>query len=295
MELPENVLSKIREISSKYQLPEEEILKDYLDLYNSEFVQTDPQFKDETDKHDFCTRAIYVKYASTPPTQEVEIIPIGIRSPKRSKSDNMWRSQIYALVRKSKELSKATIFLTGNSAFEVNNIKPFLLYKLRLATWSADRYSFTNLTKITEPKMLSTNPIEILKHFLSIREVKIADTPIALSNLRDGKYVDEWDLRLIRGFVLNYGMGGDDESGKWAYYMIADETASSEERFTSTGTIIPNRLIVWLPQNFLKYDIGSELYFIGTITLTDKKEPRMNAISVLPIHAKILMRDDLNE
>jgi len=291
MELPEPVLNKIREIVSKFQVDEQEVIKEYMELYTSDFVQTDPQFKDDNDKHSFCMRAIWVKYASAQPSREYEVIPIGIRAPRLSKSDNVWRSQIFALVKKSNELSKAVIFATGKDAFIVENIKCFFGYKVRLAAWSENRYSVTSLTKFNSPKMLSVDPLKIIKQFLNAREVKIADTPYALSGMKDDKFVDEWDLRLIRGIVLNYGEGGDQDTGRWAYYIIADETATGEERLTETGIIIPNRMFVWIPPQFLKYDIGSELYFLGTIRLADK-EPRMNAISVIPVHAKILIRGE---
>jgi len=291
MSLPENVLNKIREISSKFQVPEEEVIKAYMELFTSDFVQTDPQFKDDEDKHNFCQRAIWVKYASALPTEEYEVIPIGIRAPKRSKGDNLWRSQIFALVKKSKELIPATIFATGKESFVVNDIKLFYGYKVRLASWGGDRFSVTNLTRFDNPKMLAVNPLDIIRKFLNVREIKVADTPYNISELKDGKFVNEWDLRLIRGIVLNYGEGGDDDSGRWAYYIIADESATGEERVTETGIIIPNRLFVWIPPSFLKYDIDSDLYFLGTITLAEK-EPRMNAISVIPVHGKILIRGE---
>ncbi|MEM4534984.1 MAG: hypothetical protein QW764_02950 [Desulfurococcaceae archaeon] len=291
MNLPDAVVSKIREICDKFQVDEETVTKEYVELYTSDFVQTDPQFKDDDDKHGFCIRAIWVKYASAQPTTEYEFIPIGVKSPKKSKFDGLWRGQIYALVKRSKELTKAVIFATGRESFIVNEIKPFFAYKARLASWSEDRLSTTSITKLSEPKMITVNPLDLLKKYLNVKEIKVADTPYAVSSMKDEKFVDEWDLRLIRGIVLNFGEGGDDESGKWAYYIIADESATGEERVTENGIIIPNRLWVWIPPQFLKYDVGSELYFLGTIALSDR-EPRMNAISVIPVHAKLLMRGD---
>lgn len=291
MSLPDYVQQKLKEICEKFDVDIDSVTKEYFDIYNSEFVQTDPQFKTDDEKHAYCMRAIWVKYASAMPTKEFEIIPIGFRAPRRSKSDNVWRSTIYALIKASDKLEKATIFATGKHSFIVENISPFCGYKVRLAAWAKDRLSVTNLTKFNSPKLLSVNPIEILKKFLNVKEVKLADTPFEISRMKDEKFVDEWDLKLIRGIVLNFGEGGDEETGRWAYYIISDDTATGEERMTKDGIIIPNRMFVWVPPQFLKYDRDSELAFLGTITLTSDKEPRMNAISVIPIHAKLLIKD----
>jgi hypothetical protein len=289
--LPDQVLTRLKEISEKFNIDIDSVVKEYYNIYNDNFVQTDPQFKDESDKHAFSMRVIWVKYASSLPTREYEIIPIGFRAPRRGKKDNVWRSTIYALIRSSDKLEKKTIFATGDQSFLVNQIESFKAYKVRLASWGGDRLSVTNLTKFDTPKLLPINPLDMVKKFLNVREIKIADTPYEISKLKDEKFVDEWDLKLIRGVVLNYGKGGNEETGTWAFYLISDESATGEDRLTKDGIVIPNRLFVWLPEQLLKYDQDSELAFLGTVTLTTNKEPRFNAISVIPIHARLLIED----
>jgi hypothetical protein len=266
-------------------------LQEFEEYYKTDFVQTDPQFKSDDDRYKYVLEVLTVRYKSQLPTIEVAVIPFGITDIRITPQGPI--SRIYAILQKRGE-SRAQIGVIvnrGQQANLVDEVQLFYLYKsVRLSQFSSDSNVFfsTQLTRFDDPQPFPDDPLSLLKK-IGVVNLKIAETPYKLSKRigEDSKYVDEFDLRGVSGIVVRYNTGKRPSGTDWALYVISDDSVA-EEQVTPEGYIVPSQLTVWVPRRFLKYDIDSKIYCVGTLSLSDRKEPFMNAIYVHPIIAKPL-------
>jgi hypothetical protein len=288
---PDYVLQKIKQLSQRFNISESTILQEFEEYYKTDFVQTDPQFKSDDDRYKYVLEVLTVRYKSQLPTIEVAVIPFGITDIRITPQGPI--SRIYAILQKRGE-SKAQVGVIvnrGQQANLVDEVQLFYLYKsVRLSQFSSDSNVFfsTQLTRFDDPQPFPDDPLSLLKK-IGVVNLKIAETPYKLSKRigEDSKYVDEFDLRGISGIVVRYNTGKRPSGTDWALYVISDDSVA-EEQVTPEGYIVPSQLTVWVPRRFLKYDIDSKIYCVGTLSLSDRKEPFMNAIYVHPIIAKPL-------
>jgi len=290
-EYPVYVINRIKQMSQKFNISESIILQEFEEYYKTDFVQTDPQFKSDEDRYNYVLEVLTVRYKSQLPTIEVLVIPFGITDIRITPQGPI--SRIYAITRKKgdNKTNVSVIINRGHQATLVDEIQLFYLYKsVRLSQFSSEGNVFfsTQLTRFEDPQPLPDDPLSLLKK-IGVTDLKIAETPYKLSKRvgEDEKYVDEFDLSGISGIVLRYNTGKRPSGTDWALYVISDDSVS-DEQVTPEGYVIPSQLTVWIPKRFLKYDIDSKIYCVGTLSLSDRKEPFMNAIYVHPIIAKPL-------
>jgi len=288
---PDYVVQRVKLMSQKFNVSEDTIMREFEEYYKTDFVQTDPQFKSDDDRFKYVLEVLWVRYASQLPTTEFLVIPFGVTDIRITAQGPI--SRIYAILRKKGETKTqiGVIVNRGQQATLVDEVQLFYLYKsVRLSQFSSEGNVFfsTQLTKFEEPQPLSDDPLTLLKR-IGVIDLKIAETPYKLSKRvgEDERYVDEFDLRGISGIVVRYNTGKRPTGTDWAVYTISDDSVS-DEQITPEGYIIPSQLTVWVPKRFLKYDVDSKLYCVGTLAISSRKEPFMNAIYVHPIIAKPL-------
>lgn len=285
--LPQYVLDKVEELSRRSGMSKQALIEMYSSIYSDPFVQTDPQFRTDDERHRYCLEVLHVKVFSQPPTSEFYVIPFGFAGPTMTKQGLMAR--IYAVVREKGSAADelGVILLRGQHVELLDQVRCLYAYKVRLAKFKAKGIYFaTSATKFDSPASIPVDPLTFLKKHVNAREVKIAETPYNLSRKVD-KYTDEFDLRIVTGIVLRYNYGKRPSGTDWAVYTIADDSVGSEI-VTKEGYVVPSQFTVWVPIQFLKYDVDSKLMFLGTIQLSEDREPFMNAIFVYPIYARPL-------
>jgi hypothetical protein len=288
---PEYVVQKIRQLSQRFNIDENTIWKEFEEYYKTDFVQTDPQFKSDEDRYKYVLEVLTVRYKSQLPTTEYLVIPFGITDVRITTQGLI--SRIYCIFRKKGETKTkvGVIINRGQQATLIDEVQLFYMYKnVRLSQFSSEGNVLfsTQLTRFDEPQPIPNDPLSLLKS-VGVVNLKIAETPYKLSKRvgEDERYVDEFDLRGVEGIVLRYNIGKRPSGTDWALYVISDDSVSNEQ-ITPEGYIVPSQLTVWVPKRFLKYDIDSKIYCVGTIVAQEKKEPFMNAIYVHPIIAKPL-------
>jgi len=283
--LPEFVINKIRELSAKTNESMEELVKQYWEIYNDPWIQSDDQFKTDEDRHAYAVRVLWVKIVSQPPVEEYTIIPFGIREPRIAKSSGIAQSRIYASVQIGDKLENKVIVCRGETAKLVYDIEPFNIYKVKLANVRGLLMA-TSQTRFEDPRPAGVDPIKFLVKQVNALPIKIIDAIKKPSRVDKGGYVDELDLRLIKGIVIRYNRFERNDGTKGAVYTISDDSVT-KDMVTPDGKVIPSQFTVWIPSNMLRYGEYSELAFVGTISLArDSGEPFMNAICVIPIHPR---------
>jgi len=282
------VTDKLKLLSAKYNIPIEQVTKEYWEFFNDPFVQTDPQFQGDADRHNYCIKVIWVRYASAPPSQEYAIIPIGYSEPRMTKQ-NLLIARILALIKEKDGFEKRTIICRGDKSNVIKDIQLFFGYQVALNYFN-NTYFTVNKTVFENPKLSPIDAFTLLRKQVGVKEVKIAETPFSISRKDEqNKFVDEWDLYMVRGIVVRFAKGIRDDGTQWGLYVLSDDSvAGSQPSLTPDGRIIPNQFAVWTPASQVRFDENSEIAAVGTIGLTDQKEPQMNAVAVLPIHARLI-------
>lgn len=292
-QFPDYVYRKIEEMVQRIPtLSKDYLLEEFIRIFNDPFVQTDPQFKSDDERYQYSLEVLWVKVASQPPTQEYSVIPFGVTDVRMTSQGPV--SRVYALIRKKGEGKEemGVILFKGHLADMVKDVRCLSAYKsVRLAKLrTGNVYFATSMTKFEGPVTLPIDAYTFFKKHLGVPEIKIAETPYKQSKKVD-KYVDEFDLRIITGIVLRYNFGKRAKTfSDWAVYTISDDSVGGSDVITNEGYIIPSQFTVWIPRQFLLYDVDSKLMFVGTVSITEDKEPFMNAIYVHPIYAKPIVR-----
>jgi len=287
MEFPEYVIEKLEEISQKYKIEKNKLVSEYSDIFNDPFVQTDPQFKTDDDRHGYALRVLYVRVSAQPPTKDYVVIPFGIQDPRITKSGKVIaRVMVYCKI--GEKFERRVILFKDNLADEVNNVQLFHAYKVSLSEFK-DIFVATTKTKFENPKPIPMEPIKFLTQELGIPLINMSQIPYSLSKKRDKKFVDEFDLRAIRCIITRYNKWTRKSGfGEGAVCNVSDDSVN-QTHVTDEGIIVPTELTVWTPSSQLKYDVESEVIVVGTIDVSSSNEPFMNAICVIPIHAKPIM------
>lgn len=286
MSLPSWVLEEVGKVSSMVSIEFNEALEMYKQILLDPFIQSDPQFRTDEDRYKFALELLRVKLVSQPPTKECVVVPIGMTGLRPTKQGLM--NRVYAIV-KSKGAPKeelSVILFRGPQAEKSEELLLYHAYKTRLARIKESLYLATSVSKFENPSMLTVDPLTFLNN-VGIKRVSISEVPYNLSRVVNN-YVDELDLRIVVGIVLRYNFGKRPSGTEWALYTIANGS-SSKESVTPDGIIVPTQLTVWIPRKMLKYDVDSKLAFVGTLQLSQDKEPFMNAIYVYPLIKKDLV------
>ncbi len=288
MELPKYVLEKIEEISQKYKVGKDKLLSEYSDIFNDPFVQTDPQFKTEDDRHGYSLRVLYVRVSAQPPTKDFVVIPFGVQDPRMTQGGKVVaRVMVYSKV--GEKFEKRVILFKDNLTGEVSNVQLFHAYKVSLSEFR-NVFMATTKTKFENPKPIPMEPLKFLIQELGIPLINISQVPHFLSKKQD-KFVDEFDLRAIRCIITRWNKWARKSGfGEGAVYNVSDDSVN-QTHVSDEGIIVPTELTVWTPASQLKYDTESEVVVVGTIDISSSNEPFMNAICVIPIHAKPIMSE----
>ena len=283
-DLPDFVLQKFNMIRNKTQLTLEEILEEYKTIFFDPFVQQDPQFKSDYDRHLYSVRVLIGRLLFRPPVKEYDVIPIGIRGKRVTKSGTVM-SIIYALVKFPEGTKLTRIIMRNSQADDYKNITLFSLYKVKLGMLQGGDLIADFRTKWENPQLVPLDPYKVLEK-LNVKRITIAEAPQNPSKVTSSGFVDELDWRVIRGIIIRKNQGVRPDGTEWGVYTIIDETVEAEEVITEDGRYIMPGFSVWVDPVLMDYDVESECDFVGTVRQTKSGDYVMDCFLILPVHAK---------
>ena len=288
--IPEFVMDRIRFLSQKKGLPLETLLEQYYQIYKDPWVQSDPQFKSDYDRHAYSIRRLWVLVLSKPPSREVVVIPFGLSEARQTRSGRL-QSRIYVLVKRDNGWEKNVIIAQDREAGIWEDVQLFHVYKVRL--FDNGRVLFaTPETSFSNPlQPIPTDPIQFLEKTVGVKRIRLVDTPKSLSRVIEQggkKVVDEFDLRGLQVIVLRFRVGQRPDGSRYGLYVVSDDSVGMEDELDEEGNLVPAQLTVWVPPVFVKYDVDSEIYVYGQLRQGKDGRPFLNAIGVVPIHVKYI-------
>jgi hypothetical protein len=285
MNFPDFVLERVKTISQRTEISEEEILRDYEELFSDPFIQQDPQFQTEEERHRYAVAVLWTRYISRPPVREYEIIPIGF-SPLRTTKTGGEMASLFALVKTPNGVKLKRIVLRGEMTEKRKEITLFCKYVPKLGEFSSGDLIADNRSKFENPVKIALEPHQMLER-LGIKRINIKQAEKFPSQVGSDGYINTTDWRIIRGIIVRANRGTRDDGTEWGVYTIADETVNDEPVVTPDGRILRPGFTCWVAPEFMIYEEESECDFVGTVQIDRKTgEPFMNAYLILPIHAK---------
>lgn len=296
MQLPDEVVKKLQELTRLKNYSFDELKKRYIAEFESEkeWLYSDPQFIDDNDRHSYMIRRFYAKVINEPKTIELPPSLVFGTSERRKLPDGRWMSRVYILTKIGNTTKPAVIVCMDDQSTLINNVELFCVYNsLKVSpSFSENLFYATPATTFTSPTQTNVDAIKIMKTLA--KPITISQIPfnpsrtIKVKTVKgEREFIDEFDFRLIRGIVLRYNYGIRNDGSEYALYVVADDSVT-EETTTTDGVVIPKSLTVWIPKQLLKYGVDSELYFMGVVFIDSRGVPNMNAISIYPIHTKKL-------
>lgn len=261
------------------------MLRMYREIYEDDWVQSDPQFRTDEDRHAYAIRVLWVRIAAAPPAKDFVVVPFGYTDARYTKA-GVLQSRIYVMILEGDSYRKGVLICKGNQAKLYEDVELFAAYKIKASPGKGNVLWATNQTRFENPRPIGINPVQFMTKYVGIKMVRIADTPKALTKTDDNGFRDEFDLRGIVGIVLRFRTGERQDGTTWGVYTISDDSVGTDDVVDEQGNIIPAQFTVWTPKPLIKYDVESECLFVGTVQLDSDGEPFMNAISVVPIRAR---------
>jgi hypothetical protein len=259
---PDYVRERLERLSQTFNVPMEELWREFENYLKDPFVQSDPQFRTDDDRYRYVLELLWVIHAAQPPTETIYFIALGYLEPRATKGEPT--SRIYGLAKKPKteKMERSVILARGSLADLYQQVIPFKVYKLKVATMRRAENVFlaTPQTRFDEAKPLNMDPQEFIRRELKVPIVRLADVPNALSRKVD-RYVDEFDWRSLVGIVVRKNFGTRPDGRNWAVYTVSDDSLSSD--YVSNDVIVPTAFTVWVPYTMMRYDVDSKLFFLG--------------------------------
>ena len=287
MTYPENVEEVFKRIIDTLQVPREEVVQRYDQVFNSDFIQNDATFKSDQDKHDYAANVIWVKFASRPKTEECVVVPFGTSDIREKKSSKKLYSKIYALIKpktSTREWKKCPIMCSDRKADLVTKVNFLHGYVTKLGP-GKDLFFATEETEFVGGQSYAAKPYDFYIKDVGVKQITQSEVPYNLSKLKPGtKYVDEMDLKMVKAVICRHNQGVREDSSEWGVYTICDGTVK-EDVTTSDGKLLQTEMTAWTPSHLMVFENESECYFIGTLYLNEDEEAQMQVINIIPIHA----------
>jgi len=277
-QLSPKVQEIIAKISQTRQIPQEELVKAYLDIYNSPFVQTDPSFLDDQSRIDYSLAVLWNRYMLRPPVREVEIVPIGISSPRMIRSGELM-AELFVL----SSLSKRPVRLILRGKEVVERRKTVVLgakYRVKVGQLSSGDLIADERTVFDDPEALDLT-IQQLMEKLNIPAVpNLASLSQYVSTVGEDGYLDTSDWRKVTGVILRANKGQRKDGTDYYVYTISDMSLEPTERGYAGVT-------VWVDETQFIYRPEDEIEVYGTVQVNrDTNEPFINGYLIIPKHVR---------
>jgi len=293
MSFPSFVDEKIQEINKRTEISIDEIKRDYQEIFQDPFIQEDPQFKTDEERHRYAIAVLWTRYVSRPPVQEYEIIPVGF-SGERIASTGKKTAEIYALVKNKTDVKLRRIVLQEsvidlrkqiNLPTSENSFK----YTVKLGEFAPGGDMIAdNRAKFDAPSLLKANAEQILEKCGAKKIERLADMKKFPSKTGSDGYVDRLDWRVVRGIIIRQYRGEREDGTEFGVLTVTDLSLNEEPTVMTDGRVLQPGFSIWVAPEFVNvYQDESEIEAVGTVQIArDTGEPFMNAYLIIPVHAK---------
>lgn len=284
---PKFVEEKIEKISRRTEVDKADLDKEYEELFNDAFVQEDPQFSNDEERHIFAIEVLWARYTTKAPVKAHEVIPIGFSGRRLTRRGRTPMANLFALVKYGGEVKLKRVVLRNESAELYKEINLFSKYIVKLGEFSKSNDLIAdNRAKFVDPVALKLTPAKVLE-MLKPKRVTIKDARKFPSRIDSIGYVDTLDWRTVRGIIARSQQGERDDGTTYGVYTLSDSTVDTEPRVAPDGRVLRPGLTVWIAPELMAYDDESEVDAVGTIQISKKtEEPSMNAFLIVPVHAR---------
>ena len=279
-EIPKEVMESITKISNSRGVNVDELVSEYNEILNSPLVRG--QQGSEESKQIWAGKILHRnRMCKSPVTTYKTVIPFGMSEPRFKKDAEKTIENMYAFMYvainngNENEYTINEIYLGGKDTEIARKLEIMQGYSDVELCDQGRSVGIGENTKFGSSRRLNISDEDFLTRICKFRKIdRISDTILNRSKVNDG-YLVKTDMYLVEGMVNRVFNKG---------YAITDDSLEYDEKPVKVGTetfIIPQTLTVWTPKRFIKWGENSELMFLGTIEISDKK-PFMNAYYVFP-------------
>ncbi len=281
VKIPEFVETKLRELAQKINLSYEDVVDEYLSIFLDDFIQKDPQFKTDEERHRYTLRALRIRLVTMPLVKKYTVIPIGYTDPRITKKGQKM-TIIFALVlEKGKKPVIRRIIAMDKYADIYKEIELFAKYDVKLGENRVGDLIVDSRTRFDPDtaEYIDVDPVQLLKS-LGVPIIPIAEAAKHKSLRGSDGYLIETDWRGIRGIVARKVIGKRKDGTPFGLYVVGDDSIDITDTSQNQG------FSVFCPVEQMKFGELSECYFFGTIDIDSRtNEPFMNCYLIIPIHA----------
>jgi hypothetical protein len=320
--IPEDVYEELRtwgkEIASDNEM-DEEIIFNFINKNITDLVEglgivvtDDDSVEDGVEPDEFIDMVkddviVSVKQEAKMPKRLFEILVMGMYPANVTSKGSHYRD-IFALVKDPESDSdapiKGMIRAYDEKLIKLKNVEVLETYSCLLAYYEDEegkpemRFTIQESTEFKPceitgiPNDMKKKQKNVTAQYPVIDLNKIDKNRSKMTPAPDGKrsFVNPTDLKCIKGTVVNYSEGVDQNTGReWAVYTVTDRSISEQENDTYT---------IWCPPDLAKkFDCGkkSQVYFFGTnVFLPNKNIFQMTACLIIPTVKRFSM-DALKE
>jgi hypothetical protein len=290
MELPPFVTEKLEKIAERLKTDIAIVQAEYEEFFKDPFVQKDPQFTSDEQRHRWASGAFWNRNMSRRPVSPMTLIPIGVDAIKKNKTSGYPQTSLFVLDTKGK---LRRMSLTGDVCFKTKQINFFHMYKdVKVSEFKdSGDLGADDRTVFENPIPIDMSPVDIIEQ-LGIEKVPLNDVQNHLSAKDSTGYANKKDWKCVHGFVgfskqVSYEEGEYGESGRILVSSGDDENVS----VSADGDVLSSQLNCWASPTLQNYPKESECYFLGTLTEGKRKTKdgreentiSMNCYCIVPI------------
>ena len=287
--LPDFVEEGIKKICKRAEIPDEEVRRDYLALYNDDFVQKDEQFSTDEERHTYSLAVLHMRFISRPPAKEVTIVVIGYSGRRLARSSGNPSCTLFVLIKGQNKIKR--VVCRGPLADVYRSISLFNGYTVKLGEFKKGGDLIADARAVfSNPIRLKIEPRQLMEK-IGVKRIKIKDTSKFPSALRAGQrkgstYVDRADWRCVRGIIVREFRGTRDDETEYGCYTISDETVNGEPTVADDGTVIMPGFTAWTDPSHMIFGLEDQIDLYGTIRINKDQDAQMDALLILPVHAR---------
>lgn len=285
MEIPGEVMARMTTIQTSRKVPIEELKAAYIEIFNDDFIQGDPQFKTPEEKHRYAVMILWNQFINRPPAKSYDIVPIGFDGTREPRGGGTPYCNLYILLKGDLKIRR--IMCRGVVSDIFNRINLFMLYSgVQLGQFAeGGDFIADERAKFKNASRLRGGPQALMAR-LRVKEVTVKEAAKFPSAARssDG-YIDRTDWRKIRGMIARANIftrkdgteGGVINLMDWG---SMDEAPEEDEQ----GRLQTKSITCWTDPAHMQFMENDLVDLYGTIEFSKKDGAlTFNTLLALPV------------
>lgn len=291
-EVPQFVSDKISAIQQRTGVDRQEIISDFLQIFQDPFVRDDNQFSTDESRYRYSLMVLWNNYINRPPAKLTKIIVVALGSIRRTRRTGKLQGEVMTLCKDANGTHLRRLVLQEPALHYRQELVEFAGYSVKLGEFSSGGDLVADNRAVFEnPVRTGLTPERVLKIIGAVRIPTLLEMakPEYLSKViktATGTYVDVTDWKVVRGLVdRSYrGPRKKDPEIDMGVYNVVDLSLARNE--SNDGQNRSPAITVWCAPEYVKWADDSELEFAGPVSVDNDGVPSMNAYMITPIHAR---------